>query len=53
MAWIDDAHDDTCDEWADSRPGTTLLIATDPALGLTDVEAETLLEWAGSLRISE
>ena len=36
LAWIDDAHDDTCDAWADERPGPTLLVATDPAVGITD-----------------
>ena len=46
VAWIDDDHDDTCHDWADRRPGKTLLIATNPAVGITDEHVETLLSWA-------
>jgi hypothetical protein len=46
VAWVDDAHDPTCERWADSRPGPTLLLPTDPAIGLTDEHVETLLNWA-------
>ncbi len=46
VAWIDDAHDDTCEAWAANRPGPTLLVATDPAVGITDAHVETLLSWA-------
>ncbi len=46
MAWIDDAHDDACREWAAARPGPTLLVTTDPAVGITGDEVERLLEWA-------
>jgi hypothetical protein len=53
LAWVDDAHDSRCAQWAAERPGPTLLIGTDPAEGLTDLQAQRLLEWAGSLRISE
>jgi HAD domain in Swiss Army Knife RNA repair proteins len=45
VAWIDDAHDDTCHAWADQREGPTLLVATDPAIGITDEHVETLLSW--------
>ena len=45
VAWIDDAHDDTCEAWAADRPGPTLLVATDPAVGITDEHVETLLIW--------
>jgi hypothetical protein len=45
VAWIDDAHDDDCHAWAERRPGPTLLIATDPAVGITDEHVETLLRW--------
>ena len=48
LAWIDDAHDDRCRAWAAARPGPTLLIATDPARGLTAQHVEELLEWAVS-----
>jgi hypothetical protein len=45
VAWIDDAHDERCRRWAAERPGPTLLIATDPAVGLTEEHVETLLSW--------
>lgn len=49
LAWIDDAHDDGCTAWADSRPAPTLLVTTAPAVGMTDVEVERLLGWARAL----
>jgi hypothetical protein len=50
LAWIDDAHDDSCVAWAASRPGPTLLVATDPAAGITEQHTRALREWAGQLR---
>lgn len=49
VAWIDDAHDERCVSWAAARPGPTLLVTTDPAVGLTETEVDRLLAWAGSL----
>ena len=49
LAWIDDAHDDGCRSWATARPGPTLLVTTDPAVGLTEVEVELLLKWSRRL----
>jgi hypothetical protein len=49
LAWLDDAHDDGCRSWASARPGPTLLVTTDPAVGLTEAEVERLLGWAGAL----
>jgi hypothetical protein len=49
LAWVDDAHDEGCRSWAATRPGPTLLITTDPAVGLTEAEVERLLEWATRL----
>ena len=46
VAWIDDDHDPSCERWAESRPGPTLLVATDPAVGLTEEHVTTLLGWA-------
>lgn len=46
VAWIDDAHDARCASWAASRPAPTLLVTTDPAVGLTEVEVAQLLAWA-------
>jgi hypothetical protein len=50
LAWIDDAHDAACREWAQRRPGPTLLIETDPAVGLTEEHAAQLRRWAAQLR---
>jgi hypothetical protein len=49
LAWIDDAHDAGCVSWAAARPAPTLLVTTDPAVGLTDDEVDRLLAWAGEL----
>jgi HAD domain in Swiss Army Knife RNA repair proteins len=46
LAWIDDAHDERCDVWAEARPAPTLLIRTDPATGLTEEHVARLLSWA-------
>ena len=49
LAWIDDALNEACHEWATSREGPTLLVETDPALGLTAPQAELLSDWAHRL----
>jgi hypothetical protein len=49
LAWIDDAHDDGCVSWATARAAPTLLVTTDPAVGLTEHEVNRLLVWAGDL----
>ena len=46
VAWIDDAHDASCERWAAQRPGPALLVPTEPAVGLTDDHVTTLLRWA-------
>jgi hypothetical protein len=48
LAWIDDDHDDRCLAWAEGRPGPTLLVSTDPAVGLTDDHVAELEAWANS-----
>ena len=48
VAWIDDAHDERCRAWAAARPGPTLLVTTDPAVGLTEAQAAQLEAWAAS-----
>ena len=50
LAWIDDAFNEACWEWARSRSAPTLLVATDPAVGLVDAHASELAAWAASLR---
>jgi hypothetical protein len=51
LAWIDDAFNDACHEWAGVREGPTLLVETTPASGLTEREAQMLVRWAESLQI--
>ena len=46
LAWVDDAHDDGCQTWAAGRGAPTLLVATDPAVGLTEAQVEELERWA-------
>jgi hypothetical protein len=51
LAWIDDAHGPACEAWAAEREagGTpTLLVTTEPAVGLTEREVERLLAWASA-----
>ena len=50
VAWVDDAHDDRCRVWAAARPGPTLLVATDPPVGLTETHADALERWARGLQ---
>jgi hypothetical protein len=52
LAWIDDAHDTDCHAWAAARAGATLLVTTEPDVGLTCSEGEILRRWAGALRAS-
>lgn len=49
LAWIDDAFDLECEAWAAARPGATLLVPTDPAVGMTAADADRLLAWAAEL----
>lgn len=48
VAWIDDTLDEGCHEWAAARPGPTLLVATESAVGSTDLHVEELLAWAAA-----
>lgn len=49
LAWIDDAFNDACHEWAAARTAPTLLVATAPERGLTEAEARRLEAWAADL----
>jgi len=49
LAWIDDAFNPACHEWAERRTAPTLLVRTDPERGLTAREARRLAEWARAL----
>jgi hypothetical protein len=46
VAWIDDGHDERTQAWAEARSGPTLLVTTEPAVGLTAGHAASLLQWA-------
>ena len=48
VAWIDDDHAG-CEDWARERPGPTLLVTANPAVGITATHVQELLAWARSL----
>ena len=48
LAWIDDALDEACEDWAQKREAPTLLVHTDPAVGLTADHVVTLAAWAAA-----
>jgi hypothetical protein len=52
LAWVDDAFNHACHEWADGRRASTLLVSTAPERGLTETEAQVLQAWAAELRAS-
>ena len=49
VAWIDDSFDESCYEWARGREEPTLLVPTEPQLGLEEVQVEALTAWANGL----
>ena len=53
LAWIDDAFNDACHEWAKARLAPTLLVRTEPHEGLTQREAMQLTAWAGSEAVAQ
>jgi hypothetical protein len=53
LAWLDDALNQQCREWASRRPAPTLLVETDPRTGLTEREAGLLTSWARSLAAAD
>jgi hypothetical protein len=46
LAWVDDAFNDACHAWAAQRAAPTLLVATEPAVGLADEHADALRAFA-------
>jgi hypothetical protein len=48
LAWVDDAFNDACWDWASDRSSPTLLVPTDPAEGLADAHAAKLQAFAGT-----
>lgn len=49
LAWVDDAHDTRCENWAAARAAPTLLVGTAAAEGLREAHVAHLLEWARTL----
>jgi hypothetical protein len=49
LAWIDDSFDESCYEWAEGREEPTLLVPTEPHLGLEEAHVEVLRRWALAL----
>jgi hypothetical protein len=45
-AWVDDSFSEDCYAWAEEREAPTLLIRTEPAVGLTDEHVAELEAWA-------
>jgi hypothetical protein len=50
LAWIDDAHTDVTRAWARAREGPTLLVESEPSVGIGDGHVAELLRWAENLR---
>lgn len=48
-AWIDDGLNEACAEWAAARSAPTLLVHTDPFVGMTDEHVEELIAWSTSI----
>ena len=46
LAWIDDSLDESCHDWARSRPEPTLLVPTLSYQGLVDSQVDALIAWA-------
>ena len=46
LAWIDDSLDRTCFEWAEKRDAPTLLVPSDPEVGIEERHVDKLLSWA-------
>lgn len=48
LAWVDDAFNDACWDWARGRDAPTLLVPTEPAEGLTAPAAQELRAFAAA-----
>jgi hypothetical protein len=49
VAWVDDLIENRAYEWASTRSAPTLLLATDPAVGLRRDDVDTLLSWRAEI----
>lgn len=50
LAWVDDAFDRSCELWASERAAPTLLLHTQPHIGLTNDHTSQLIDWAAARR---
>ena len=50
-AWLDDSLDERCTRWAKRRRAPTLLVQTEPAVGITDEHVERLLRFADEFKL--
>ncbi len=53
IAWIDDSFDQSCFDWAGDREGAgspTLLVPTEPDIGIEEAQVGALEAWAEDLR---
>jgi hypothetical protein len=51
LAWVDDSFDESCYEWAEAREAPTLLVPTEPNIGLEEAQTEALLSWARQIEV--
>jgi len=51
VAWVDDALNEHVERWAAEREAPTLLVHTEPHVGLTAAHVEQLRAWAGSVAV--
>lgn len=49
VAWIDDLHSARAYRWAADRTSATLLVTTDPSIGLTRGSVDHVIAWATAL----
>ena len=51
LAWVDDSFDQSCFDWAEERQAPTLLVPTEPNVGLEEAQTEALLSWAREIEV--
>lgn len=49
LAWIDDSLDESCERWAAERSAPTVLIRTDPGVGIDEEHVTELIRFADSI----
>jgi hypothetical protein len=51
LAWVDDSFDQSCFDWAEEREAPTLLVPTEPNIGLEEAQTEAMLAWAREIEV--